>query len=304
MLSFDELGPPPLSLNDAEMFRQNVPKSASPGWNDMSFFELMIGAMRTQKRALSIPDTNHDAWIRKLELVTAFQQDVQTKYGNLPPNASALQRFAAQAAFALTTAMQLILRRPPYKQSRNIVPANDEFGILENATRALEAELGAKATDFAPWAWKSWVQWYSLAIVLAELCSQPHGEKQDYAYEVAVQVFDRYSMLIADDDHGALWRPIAKLMRRVQQLRGQSLVSSNHAGIQEVQAPAELQLDEMDPKNDVALLINDHMFDMDFFNFGQTSHELPTTQTTWYPHTYWSMFMDNIDLSSGYPSCI
>jgi len=82
-----------------------------------------------------------------------------------------------------------------------------------------------KSTDFAPWAWKSWVRWNALAILLVELCSQPPGESYDAAYSIASQSFSHYSSLIADTETGMLWKPITKLMRRLQQHRYSNGVS-------------------------------------------------------------------------------
>ena len=299
MIHYDDLGPEPLYLDDTALHRGHIPASSTPGFHDMSFCELMYRAMVNQKHMLSIADTNGNAWERKVAIVTDFGQWARATFvDGLPDSAPPLQRFAAQAALALTTAMQLILRRPPYKQRSSLVPANDDFDVLEHATLAVEHELSAKSPDFAPWAWKSWVQWYSLAIVLAELCTQPFGPMYDRSYTAAVLIFDRYSTLVADNDVGALWRPIAKLMRRVQQRHktrasvGSDSQAKRNGQLQDtklqdgVHKGMEFFLDPIYQGLDTSRAVNA----MDIYN---------TTVEPLYPQpqAYWSMFMDEVDLN-------
>jgi hypothetical protein len=73
--------------------------------------------------------------------------------------------------------------------------------------------------DLAQWAWKSWVKWYALAIVLAELCAFPEGPDSESAFTVARDAYQLYAPLIADSDSGMFWKPITRLMHRVEQLR-------------------------------------------------------------------------------------
>jgi hypothetical protein len=69
------------------------------------------------------------------------------------------------------------------------------------------------------WAWKNWVQWHALAVVLAELTIHPQGERFNWAYSVATKSFEHYARIIADSESGMLWKPIAKLMRRVKRIK-------------------------------------------------------------------------------------
>jgi hypothetical protein len=98
-------------------------------------------------------------------------------------------------------------------------PSNDEFNVLEVATEVLERNMRLKVPEIAPWAWKSWVKWYALALVLAELCGQPEPMLAERAFYVAKESFENYAPLIADAEAGMLWKPIVKLMRRVKHIR-------------------------------------------------------------------------------------
>ncbi len=225
MLRWDDLGPAPLLLNDDEMSQTVVPTSSSRGFNDMSCFALMFRAMVCQKKMISMPDSAEDGWAARLQLVLAFERSIKQDYFNVREDAQPFEKFTEQMAKGIISSMHLVLRRPPYKQYPGLVPLSDDFNVLEHSTKLLQQELEIKSTEFAPWAWKSWVRWNALAIVLVELCSQPPGESYDAAYATAVQSFNQYSGLIADTKTGMLWKPITKLMRRLQQLKHSNCTS-------------------------------------------------------------------------------
>lgn len=225
ILHWDDLGPAPLLLNDNEISRAVVPVLSSPAFNDMSFFALMFRAMACQKKMMSMPDSPEDGWTAKLQLVLSFERSIKHDYFNVREDAQPFERFTKQVAKEIIASMHLLLRRPPYRQRPGLVPSSDNFNVLEHSTKLLQQELVTKSPEFAPWAWKSWVRWNALAIVLVELSSQSPGESYDTAYSIAVQSFNHYSSLIADTDKGMLWKPITKLMRRLQQLKHSNTVS-------------------------------------------------------------------------------
>lgn len=295
MLRLSDLGPAPLLLSDNELSAAAVPTSSSPGFGDMYCFGLMSRAMVCNRSILSVPDNMEDGWAARLQVVLAFEKSIKQDYFNISEDAPLLAKFAKQAANGMIVGMHLILRRPPYKQYSKVVPASDDFDVLEHATRVLENELKIKSAEFAPWAWKSWVQWHALAIVLAELCSQPTGERSDTIYSIAVQSFNRYASLIADTETGMLWKPIAKLMRRLEQLRNACRVSepvSNAATMIDVNE--SMGFASLDP-----WVIN---YGLDS-NTGAENLFIPEdhqiTATYGDPQLNWSIFID--DLNTDYP---
>lgn len=244
MIRWEDLGPPPLLLNDEEFSLHRTPQSSTPGFNEMSFFALMFRAMACHKKMLSMPNSAEYGWPAKLHLVLDFERSIKEEYFNVSQESTPLQRFAAQAAAGICTGMHMVLRRPPYKQQIETIPSSDDFNVLENATKVLKYELQLKAEEFAPWAWKNWVQWHALAIVLAELCTQSLGRDTDTIYAIALQNFDRYSRIIADNETGMLWRPISKLMRRAKQARDTTLRTSNFSNTSFHSREAERQVSD------------------------------------------------------------
>ncbi|KAE8441090.1 hypothetical protein EG329_005885 [Mollisiaceae sp. DMI_Dod_QoI] len=231
ILHWDDLGPAPLLLNDDEMTQAIVPVSSSPGFNEMSFFALMFRAMMCQKKMMSIPDSAEVGWAARLQLVLSFETSIKQDYFNASEDAQPFERFTEQIAKVIIASMHLVLRRPPYKQRPGLVPSSDNFNVLEHSTKLLQQDLITKSAEFAPWAWKSWVRWNALAVVLVELCSLSPGGSYDAAYSIAVQSFNHYSSLIADTNMGMLWKPITKLMRRVQQLKDSNTMSEQTSNI-------------------------------------------------------------------------
>ena len=219
---------PPLNINDEDMLPPNdVPTVSSiSASTDMSHNAMIYDAMICQRKLVELSESAGDGWehwFKKLELVAAFEKAVQTKHCITSDPATPIERFRQMSGKKIVVSMQLLLRRPPYRQPQNIVPPWDDYNILEAATEVLESHSQATPDDLAPWAWKNWVQWHALAVVLAELMVNPQGFSSDRAYAIATKSFHHYARIIADSESGMLWKPIAKLMRRVQRLRTQGV---------------------------------------------------------------------------------
>lgn len=143
--------------------------------------------------------------------------------GTLAPEP--IQDFTVAVAEESLVAMRLLLYRPLHKRGNGYVPPEygptERFDLLATATEVLERSQAKRNAAFAQWAWFSWVKWYALAVVLAELCSARDGELADRAWRVAQASYDNYAKLVADTESGLLWKPIMKLMRKVQQVKGE-----------------------------------------------------------------------------------
>lgn len=169
-----------------------------------------------------------------------FEHSVQQISSLLDHSGSSIQKFTIAVANESLIAMRLLLRRPLYRSGNGSKPhgenADDNFNLLSTATSVLESsQMKRTQIEFAPWAWFSWVKWYALAIVLAELCTA-RGPEADRAWEVAQKSFDDYAEAVvgaanahkvtshtdhlhADERSGLLWRPIARLMLKSKTIR-------------------------------------------------------------------------------------
>jgi hypothetical protein len=221
---------PPFNIDDEAMSPlSNVAPMSSLQYTDMSHSAMTYEAMICQRRLHELSEDSQDTWNNwnaKLELLTAFSEYVKNiTFGvnDLSDPLRKLQRISGQKILA---SLQLLARRPPYRQPRNTVPPWDDFDVLEAATNVLDHHLQPMPPELKPWAWKNWVQWHALAVVLAELMVRPHGPFSDRAYQVAMISFRHYAKIVADSESGMLWKPIAKLMRRVQRLKQGAIATS------------------------------------------------------------------------------
>jgi hypothetical protein len=214
---------PPLNINDDAMSPpNNVPTNSSFHHTDMSHSAMTYEAMICQRRLYELSEDSQDTWKNwdaKLELVAAFGDYVESTTSDVNDSSDPLRKLQRISGRKILASLQLLARRPPYRQQHNTVPPWDDFDVLEAATTVLELHLQSMPPELNLWSWKNWVQWHALAVVLAELMVRPRGPLSDRAYQIAIISFHHYAKIVADSESGMLWKPIAKLMRRVQKLR-------------------------------------------------------------------------------------
>ncbi|EPS36992.1 hypothetical protein H072_9451 [Dactylellina haptotyla CBS 200.50] len=231
MVRWEDIGPSPLALKDDEFSPSFVPTSspASYGHSEVTFFIMAIEATKCNKRMMGIPCKTESGWLKRQEAAQEFKQYMERICADIGEDAPPLAKFTKYASVSIAVGMQMVLRRPPYKLGLGDFQPVDDVDILEIATKLLQGEVQIKSPEFAPWKWKSWPPWHALAVVLAELCSRPWVDDFDGVYAVAVKTFNICAGNIADSSSGKLWKPIARLMRRVQRRR-ESFLSTPSSG--------------------------------------------------------------------------
>jgi hypothetical protein len=272
-------GTPPLNINDHDMYApDNVPNVSSFEPTDMSHTVMIYEAMLCQRKLYELSESAQyawETWPKKLELVDAFGNYVKGAACSTGSSRSPLEQLQRISGTRIYVSLQLILRRPPYRQPHNSVPPWDDFDVLIAAADVLEQHLQPLKPELKPWAWKNWVQWHALAIVLAELTTHPEGPSFDRAYSVAIKSFQYYSKIVADSESGMLWRPIAKLMRRVQRLRQNQTLSLAQSG-----HTCSVGDEGLNMESFVAETVQDFdMFDFTDWTFGNEALGQPTSNT-------------------------
>jgi hypothetical protein len=265
---------PPINIDDQDMSPpNNVPSASSLGFTEMSHTAMIHEAMLCQRKLYELSESTQHAWEHwptRLGLVEAFGNYVQRATCSIGVSASPIQQLHKISGHRIYVSLQLLLRRPPYRQGHNCVPPWDDFDILDAATNVLEQHLQPLAPELKPWAWKNWVQWHALAVILAELTLHPKGPAFDRAYTIALKSFHHYSKIVADSKSGMLWKPIAKLMRRVQHVRQRetnSWVSNSHSsGL----SRPDYSADSIDPRN----IQTANMFDFTDWTFENDESDL------------------------------
>ncbi|KAF1969320.1 hypothetical protein BU23DRAFT_242262 [Bimuria novae-zelandiae CBS 107.79] len=224
MLHSSAFRSPPLNINDCDIpLVYNMSVASSQGLTEMSHTAMTHAAMICQRRmheySLGADYSTWSHWPMMLNALSDFKGHVENDIRNLENATGPLATLHRVSGAKILISLQLVLRRPPYRQARNIVPPWDDVDILEAATDVLERHIQPVNAELTPWAWKNWVQWHALAVTLAELLVRSHGALSERAFLVASQSFTKYAALVADGGSGMFWRPIARLMRRVQRLR-------------------------------------------------------------------------------------
>ena len=217
----------PLNIDDAYISTSTGtihPETVNPDrFSEMSFTLMTLRATICQRKlseASATVDVNSNArtiWDEQVGILGEFEKYIQglSEFCYTP-----LQRFTIAVGRESLVSMQLLLRRPLHKRHHGFVPMNDDFDVLKIGTDVLERSLVKQTTyEYRKWAWNSWIKWFALAIVLAELCSPTQGEAEDRAWRAALECYQRYAKLIADADGGVLWKPIMRLMRKAEATR-------------------------------------------------------------------------------------
>lgn len=273
----------------------------------MSHSTMTYKAMLCQRRMYETSQVYEDVssqWLKKLELIDAFAIDLKSTKTSIFRNETPLEKLQELSGHKILLSLQLLLRRPPYQQARACVPPWDDFNVLEAATNVLEQHLRPLAPELKPWAWKNWVQWHALAVVLAELTIHPEGPQSDRAYSIATTSFQHYSQIVADSESGMLWRPIVKLMRRVRSMR-QSAGLHALPHLAQAVDPGQLPAEQHNDKNDQWLAPVTDAFDLGSLTYdsdGPTHHSLiyadhdGLQDEDGMPWLGWDSFLDDMNL--------
>ena len=221
----------PLLTNDSELLSPAVQESIPHPDTDMALVYVYREVWDCMRKLFTSHHT--DDWQKKLHTVAAFRECMEQHSALINDPTNPFRLCAQFSTKAIALDMELFLRRPPFRVKHSTTPPPwDDFDILGKTTEIMELNLTKPVnTTFIPWAWyaKPWARWYILAVLLAELCGPRKGELVDKAYRIAKASFAKYGELIADTDLRDLWRPLVKLMRHVDRLRGKELQASGIA---------------------------------------------------------------------------
>lgn len=224
LIHANDLGPPPLDLNESDLELGILPSSIEGALTDMSFCTMTFEAMACFKRICALNEVSDDYrrnWERKLRLVAELEEIFSSKNFSIDlSQAAPIHTLLRMGARFIAASMKLLLRRPPYRQAHHVVPSSGHFDSMATATEVLRRSMDLATDQLAPWTWKMWTPWYALAVALAELSRNPCGDSADRTYAVVCAAFKSYSVPITDPDQGMLWRPITRLLRHVTKLRG------------------------------------------------------------------------------------
>jgi hypothetical protein len=215
----------PMMVDDHDLLRltssfyQNLGGSSIV--TDMTFCSMTYEAMNVCRQicSSSSPRSEQADFDNKRKALQSFQKRFQVEYST-STSQELIGRFTRSVTNAIVVTMELLRRRPLHKSHRATRPVSDPIDVLHMATELLEREeMKVAHTAFHKWRWFSWLKWFALSVVLAELCGRTDTPGVTRAWEAVDACFERYSSEIADSSGGMLWKPITKLCRRAMRER-------------------------------------------------------------------------------------
>lgn len=217
LLSHEDLKAPPRDINDDEMSIMGVAAASVNSFTDMTFSYLCYHAMICQRK---LCDPRISSWEDRADLVAGFEVSVNRIFGKFEFSTIPIERYTATGAKDMSATMNLLLRRPPYKHEDFVVPDSEDFDLIGTACRALQSGLFKQThAEFEPFKWFAWPKWYILAVLLVELLDFQPTPSYEWAYEVAAQSYSQHAQSASEATSSTLWKPLARLMRRVDELR-------------------------------------------------------------------------------------
>jgi hypothetical protein len=218
---------PPLDVDDSDSNAEGGTRFASgPVITDMTHSMMTYQAMLCQRKMYDLSKDGLNTWTERKQLVVDFGTHVDELAEQIGQSRVPVHILIVTSGRKIHRSLELLLRRPPYRQSTGSVPMWDDFDTMLAATEVLELHLEVPSLELKPWVWKNWVQWHALAVLLAELLTRPSDPLADRAFEVASNAYRYYAGIVADSQSGMLWKPIVRLMRRVQDTRHAAAVLS------------------------------------------------------------------------------
>ena len=214
----------PLHINDADISPTDLtPPCVRYGFTEMTFCSATHDMLRYMKKMIHVPldfegnPLMQQDWAQRHAIVEECAHNLQEKYLKYCNSDEPFQLFTRIVCEAMVVTMRLLIRRPMYSFYSTAPPPSDDLNVLEVAMEVLQQTLRKTKNDsFKPWQWFSWVKWYALAVLLAELCEHTEGPNIDNAWTVAELGFSNIKEMIRDD---VIWRSMEKLMQKARSAR-------------------------------------------------------------------------------------
>ncbi|KAF7719692.1 Fungal Zn(2)-Cys(6) binuclear cluster domain-containing protein [Penicillium ucsense] len=193
---------------------------------------LIIAAAQSVARSIGFTDfiepTVRSSQKRQ-EVLANFRKTANNRLANCSRERSAYHLYVSRITHTLFGWLQMGCVRP-IQRNKNWIPPPVEGDVLLSLAADNLQKLMEIASDPAmqPWTWfgSLWVPWHGLAVALAEICVCKDPESLIRHWPPIEQVYHQSSFVIADSQHGMLWKPLQKLMTQARAHR-KSLLGSN-----------------------------------------------------------------------------
>ncbi|EKV16344.1 hypothetical protein PDIG_08740 [Penicillium digitatum PHI26] len=222
---------PPSNINDEDLWFNMpgpIPKHTDGTFTEMTH-TLVIAAATSVTRTLAFSDLIEPAvtiMSLRQQVVYDFQQKTSDLLRGCRPDLSDFQWYAQKIAGVMGSWLQLASLRPLQRSYNFIPPKIQENALLKIAADNLQWSQEAYNYPGArSWRWyvSMWVPWHALAVALAELCVCKNPAVMSKYWTVVDDVYQRSRLIIADSQHGMLWKPLERLMSQAKTRRHELL---------------------------------------------------------------------------------
>ncbi|KAJ5646789.1 hypothetical protein N7490_003161 [Penicillium lividum] len=305
----------PSNINDEDIwFDMEGPVQEPPEgtFTDLTL-PLVIAAAQSVCRSIAFADfmeASVNSMSVRQQILSDFQNTASTLLSGCRPDINTFHLYAKCTANTINGWLQLGCIRP-LQRSTNFTPPYVQGDILLK----LAAEILQMSSEvycnpaMTQWSWfgSMWVPWHGLAVALAELCVCKDAETMSKYWPVVWQVYHRTSSIVADSQHGMLWRPLEKLMKRALD-RKQELLGSQSSN----DAINQVSLSERMSMNPAQQLNPPPLTDFSLEDMGTIPHSvqmnlpiiMPTNMGLESGLELWPNVWDAMDLSaSGAQDC-
>ncbi|KAJ5081671.1 hypothetical protein NUU61_009935 [Penicillium alfredii] len=214
----------PANINDEDIWfgmDGPIPEHKEGTFTDMSH-TLVIAASQSVTRSIAFADfiePSVGGMGLRQQLVQDFQQTALSLLSGCEPEVSAFQWFAKKSAGIMSSWLQLVCLRPLQRSKSFTPPAIQGDALLRLAADNLQwSQEVYTHPATTPWQWFGcmWVPWHGLAVAIAELCVCKDPLIMSKYWALIESVYQRSRFLIADSQHGMLWKPMEKLMTQAR----------------------------------------------------------------------------------------
>ncbi|KAJ5669680.1 hypothetical protein N7462_010750 [Penicillium macrosclerotiorum] len=218
----------PANINDEDIwFNMDVPFQKPPAgaFTDMTH-TLIIASAQTVARSIGFTDfiePSAKTWGARQQMLRDFERTVNSLLAGCKPDLSSYHLYVQQVASVIYGWLQLGSARPIQRSRSFTPPVVQNDVLLSLASDNLQKIISFRDPSMVSWSWfgSMWVPWHGLAVALAELCVCRDPEAISKHWPIVEQVYHHSSLLIADSQHGMLWKPLQKLMNQARAHKAQ-----------------------------------------------------------------------------------
>ncbi|KAJ5923300.1 hypothetical protein N7454_008545 [Penicillium verhagenii] len=301
---------PPSNINDEDIwYDMEGPVQEPPEgtFTDLTL-PLIVTAAQSVCRSVAFADFM-EASVKSMsvrqQILSDFQHTASTLLMGCRPDLHTFHLYAKRTTSSIHGWLQLGCLRPLQRSTNFTPPFVQGDVLLKLAAENLQMSSEVYSNPaMSQWSWfgSMWVPWHGLAVALAELCVCKDPETMSKYWPVVDQMYQRTSYIIADSQHGMLWRPLEKLMnqaitRKHELLGGQGLNDAiNQVSLSGGIAADPGQSMSAHPLSDFSLEVMGAMAPNQQIN---TSMALPTNMGFESEFETWPSVWDAMDLSSS-----